>query len=157
MSASAFHSVLNNVAVVNDLSDLFMPGVIPPAPRLSVDRSRLFQDHHTHHFLQLVDIKNTGDTPVPAPLFLALDNLSTTATLVNSARTTAVLAPLGSPYVSVRIGGDKGEDSRKDDRGRARGAFLRPHETATAILKFLAPSGGEIDYDTRVLSVTPVP
>ena len=147
----------NNVALVNDLSDLFMPGVVPAAPRLSVDHSSLFQDRHTHHFLQLVDIKNTGDTSVPAPLFLVLDNLSTTATLVNSAGTTAVLAPLGSPYVSVRIGGDKGEDSRKDDRGSARGAFLRPHETASALLEFLDPSGGEIDYDTRVLSVTPAP
>jgi hypothetical protein len=68
--------------------------------------------------------------------------------LLNAAGTTAVLAPLGSPYVSVDVGGD---GDREHDE------ILRPHETRTVRLQFLDPSGAAITFDTRVLSVTPAP
>jgi hypothetical protein len=132
----------NNVATVNDLSDLFVPGAIPAAPSVSVTRGGFALDVHTQHISQLVHIANSDGTPVPAPLFLVLDNLSANATLLNAAGTTSILAPLGNPYVSVPIGGD---------------GILRPHETRTVRLEFLDPSGDAIDYDTRVLTVTPAP
>lgn len=137
----------DNVANVSDLSDLFAPGVIPASPHVSVTRSRLFVDHFNHNYYQLVFIRNTGRTLVPAPLFLALDNLSPGATLVNADGTTSVLAPLGSPYVNVRIGDG---DADRDD-------FLLPGATATAILEFSDATSGDINYDTRVLDVTPAP
>jgi hypothetical protein len=132
----------NNVAIVNDLSDLFVTGAVPAAPSVSVTRGGFVLDPETQRGVQFVHITNTSTTPVPAPLFLTLDNLSANATLVNAAGTTAVLAPLGSPYVSVRLG--------EDD-------VLRPNETKTVKLVFLDPSGGAIDFDTRVLPVTPAP
>jgi hypothetical protein len=134
----------NNVATVNDLSDLFVPGTIPAPASMSVTRDGFVQEH-AHRFSQKVQIKNTGTTPVPAPLFLVLDNLSTNATLVNADGTTALLAPLGSPYVKVRIGGGDGD------------GVLSPNETRTVKLEFFDPSGGAITYDTRVLDVTPAP
>jgi hypothetical protein len=133
----------NNVATVNDLSDLFLSGAIPGSPRLSVTRHGLVGDRYTQRVSQMVHITNDGMFPVRAPLFVVLDNLSTNATLLNSAGTTAILAPLGSPYVTVEIGGD--------DTG------LRPHESKTVVLEFLDPSGAAINYDTRVLNVTPAP
>ncbi len=133
----------NNVATANDLSDLFMPGTIPPPVNVLATSEGFVQDHHTHHFFQLVRIKNAGATPVPSPLFLVLDNLSTNATLLNADGTTALLAPLGSPYVKVRIG--DGDD------------VLRPHQTTSVKLEFLNPTGADITYDTRLLSVTPAP
>ena len=145
----------NNFAIVNDLSDLFVPGAIPATPSVSVTRRRLEEDHHTHHVFLFVDITNVGTTTVPAPLFLVLDNLGTNATLLNAAGTTTVLAPLGSPCVSVSLGDDDhGFDRafRGDDEDG-----LRPRETRTVILEFLDPSGAGITYDTRVLSVTPAP
>jgi hypothetical protein len=131
----------NYVATVNDLSDLFAPGTVPAPLNLSVTRDDFVTGRHNQQVSQKVQIKNDGDTPAPAPLILVLDNLGTNATLLNSEGTTALLSPLGSPYVIVSV---------KD-------GVLRPHQTATATLEFLDPSDGAIDYDTRVLSVTPAP
>jgi len=89
-----------------------------------------------------VHIKNTGSTPVPAPLWLALDDLSPDAALLNADGTTAVLAPLDSPYIGVPVGGND---------------VLNPHESKTVTLEFDDPSGAAIDYETRLLSVTPAP
>ena len=91
----------NNVATVNDLSDLFAPGTIPAAPNLSVTEGGFVQDHHSKYYSQEVRITNNGTSPVSAPLWLVLDNLSTNATLANADGTTEVLAPLGSPCIKV--------------------------------------------------------
>jgi len=137
----------NNVATVNDLSDLFVSGAIPAAPNFSVTPENFVLNHHTQHVLQTVRITNNGNTPAPAPLFLVLDNLSSNATLLNADGTTAVLAPLGSPYVKVRVGDGDGDN---DD-------VLRPHQTRTVTLEFLNPTAAAITYNTRVLDVTPAP
>jgi len=136
----------NNVAVVNDLSDLFVPGAIPAPQNVSVARDGFVLDSNTQHVFQKVHVTNNGTNPVPAPLFLVLDNLSANATLLKADGTTAVLAPLGSPYVTVRINDGDGVDN-----------VLRPFETKTVLLEFLDPSGSAISYDTRALSVTPAP
>lgn len=137
----------NNVATVNDLSDLFVPGTIPAAPQFSVTTSRLIMDPYTHHAYQFAFIKNTSFTPAPAPLWLVLDNLSGNATLLDAAGTTSIIAPLGSPYVSVTAGdGDGGHDE-----------VLYPFQTRRVLLEFNDPAGGDINYATRVLDVTPAP
>jgi hypothetical protein len=136
----------NNVATANDLSDLFVPGAIPSAPDLSVSYGGLTKEFHGgNRYSQTVRITNNGSTPVSAPLFLALDNLSANATLLNADGSTAVLAPLGSPYVRVGL-----------ENGRY-GNLLRPHESATVTLEFLDPSAAAITFDGRVLNVTPAP
>ena len=58
---------------------------------------------------------------------------------------TGVLAPLGNPYVNVRIG-----DNDSD-------YLLWPGEIGAAILEFTDPTRAPITYDARVLSVTPTP
>ena len=132
----------NNVPTVNDLSDLFVPGAIPAPPSVSVNGGGFMHDRRTGHVSQVVQIANTGTTPVPAPLWLVLDNLSPTVTLFNADGTTAVLAPLGSPYISVGVGGDD---------------VLRPREIKSVILEFHDPNGDSIAYNSRVLAVTPAP
>jgi hypothetical protein len=142
----------NNVATVNDLSDLFVAGSIPTPATLAVSAGKLQADPHTGHVFQQVQIKNTGNTPVPASMFLVLDNLSTNATVVNSGGLkTAMLAPLGSPYVSVNLTGpDHGVGNNADNN------FLQPNGTVTLTLEFLS-TGGAITYDARVLTVTATP
>jgi hypothetical protein len=130
----------NNVAIVNDLSDLFVPGTIPAA-NLSVTPGNLVFDPHTQHYSQLVRLTNNGDGPVPTPVRLVLDNLTANATLLNADGTTTILAPLGSPFIGI-------------DRGNS---TFGPHETRTVQLEFANPGGQGINYDTRVLSVVAAP
>jgi hypothetical protein len=131
----------NHVATVNDLSDLFVAGAIPAPASLTVTGYGFMQNHHSENVSQVVQVTNNGSTPLATPLFLVLDDL-VNGTLLNADGTTAVLAPLGSPYVSVSLGGD---------------GVLRPHESQTVKLEFLDPNNATISYHARVLNVTPAP
>jgi len=124
-----------------------------PAMRLAIARDPRNESYRLRYGLLLNDTKAPAaavirvrealkEFPESSPLWLALDNLSPNAALLNANGTTSVLAPLGSPYVSVPVGGD---------------GVLRPYETKTVILEFLDPSGDAITYDARVLNVVPAP
>ena len=106
-----------------------------------------------------MEISNTGSVAIPAPLFLVLDNLGTNVTLLNSQGVSSVLAPLGSPYVTVRIPGFEDRPFGGFEPGFPVnfGGFLLPHETAFVVLEFLDPASAPISYDARVLSVAPTP
>lgn len=138
---AASGSGYNNVYTVNDLSDLFAPGAIPAPPSFAVAREPLAVQADGQ-VMQVVHVTNTGTSALPGPLFLVVDNLSENAVLLNSDGISVALAPLGSPYVAVPVGGD---------------GLLRPSETKTVQLKFSDPSGGAVSYDTRVLPVVPTP
>jgi hypothetical protein len=141
----------NNVATVNDLSDLFVAGVIGTRT-LSVGRGPLVFNRGTHETFQLVFVQNTGNAAIPGPLWLVLDNLSPNATLENADGTTAILPPLGSPYVMIHIDADDAPGAADPDQD-----VLFPYEVRPVVLKFLNPGNGPITYDTRTLSVVPAP
>ena len=67
LNETNFNGGFNNVATVNDLSDLFLPGVIP-APNVSVTYDDFVTDHHSQIVSEKVHITNNGTTTVPAPL-----------------------------------------------------------------------------------------
>lgn len=144
---TATGSGYNNVATVNDLSDLFVSDVIPAVQSVSVDRGNFILNQRSGHVYEKVIITNDGDSAIPYPLWLALDNLSANATLFNAVGATSILAPLGSPYVSIGTGDGDGD---RDD-------LLFPHQSKLVTLEFLDPTAAPISYDTRVLSVTPAP
>lgn len=73
---------------------------------------------------------------------LRLSHLSGNASLANAEGTTSVLAPLGSPYVTVPIDG---------------AGILGPNESRTVTLEFAVTSSAPVTYDTRLLSVVPAP
>ena len=68
---------------------------------------------------------------------LALDSLSSTATLANATGNTACAAPAGNPFINVGVGGD--------------GVFS-PGEEALVQLQFSNPTNQRITYNTRVLA-----
>ena len=133
----------NNVAVVNDLGDLFVGGVVPQVPTATVDLGVQVHKPHSQEVSQIVRIKNEGTTDIPGPLYLVLDNLSANGTLVNADGTTSVLAPLGSPYIQF---GDAGDDN-----------VIHPHQTKVVRLEFTDTTSAPIIYNTRLLPVTPAP
>jgi hypothetical protein len=132
----------NNVATANDFSDLFVSGAIPAPPNASVTAEGFVFHRNTQTYSQVVHIRNDGTSSIPGPLWLVLDNLSVNATLADQDGTTVALAPLGSPYVGVPVGGD---------------CVLHPRETKTVELEFIDPTGDPITYNTRVVDVTPTP
>jgi hypothetical protein len=86
--------------VAQDMSDLFVPGAIPALPGLSLSASGYAYNRHTGTYSQTVTITNTLSTAITNPIYLVLGNLSSNATLLDSAGTTVNTYP-GSPYVSV--------------------------------------------------------
>ena len=135
----------NKVDTVNDLSDLFVAGIIPQVPDVLVTKGVQFHTPFSHDVFQLVFITNKGTSSIPNPIFLALDNLSANGTLLNAPGTTSVLAPLGSPYIQVHDG-----DGDADD-------VLHPLQTKVVILEFGDSTRDPITFDTRVLPVAPTP
>lgn len=135
----------DNVATANDLSDLFVGGVVPQVPVVTVQTGPQVHLGSSKDVVQMVLIKNEGATTVPGPIYLALDNLSSNATLLNADGATSVLAPLGSPYIQIGDGDDDNND------------VLRPHQTRPMMLKFQDTTHAPITFDTRVLPVVPTP
>jgi hypothetical protein len=80
-------------------------------------------------------LKNTSSHAIGAPFDIALDNLTSGATLTNATGATSCAVPAGSPLI------------------RATGAplWLAPGASFTATLAFAAPSNA-IRFNTRVLS-----
>ena len=74
----------NNVATVNDLSDLFIDGSLPAPASTAVTAEGFVSNPHTHHVSRIVHIANNCTSPIPAPVFVVLDNLSANATLLNA-------------------------------------------------------------------------
>jgi hypothetical protein len=133
----------NNVATVNDLSDLFKDGVIPEVPVVTVDAGPQVHKPHSQNVSQVIRIKNEGTTDIAGPLYLVLDNLSANGSLVDADGTNSVLAPLGSPYVQI---GEAGDDN-----------VIHPHQTRVVKLDFLGTTSAPITYSTRLLPVIPTP
>ena len=91
--------------VVQDMNDLFKPGVVPSQlPGLNLSASGYVFNRKTGSYSQTVTVMNTLKTAITNPIYLVVGNLSSNATLTNSAGTT-VNNWAGSPYVSVSPAG----------------------------------------------------
>jgi len=91
----------------------------------------------TQRFAQTITIVYTGSQPVTGPVSLVFDQLSANATLFAPAGTTAVVAPLGSPFVNLNLRGD---------------VLLSPGATITVNVEFANISNQAISYTPRVLA-----
>ena len=91
----------------------------------------------TGRYTQTVTLRNS-DGAVAGPVSLALDGLSSNATLFGANGVTVCATPAGSPYVNVSIGSD---------------ASFGVRERATVTLEFVKPSGQAVTWtSTRVLA-----
>ena len=104
--------------------------------QVRVTRGGFRRNSTTGHFVQQVTLQNIGSTPIPGPVSLVLDSLSTNATLVGATGTTSCATPV-SAYLNVNVGADN---------------VLTAGETAPAVLEFINPTAAGITYTTRVLA-----
>lgn len=118
---------------------LLMVHDISPVNNVTVTRGGIVRDRRTGKYVQNVTIKNNNANALDGSFVLALDGLSPTATLANSAGVIAAYAPLGSPYITVS------------------GSPLAAGASATVTLQFNNPTNAGISYTSRVLNsvVTP--
>ncbi|MCG3147259.1 MAG: hypothetical protein PCFJNLEI_00698 [Verrucomicrobiae bacterium] len=89
----------------------------------------------SRRYVQTVTIKNTSSAAITGPVSLALDSLSSNASLYNKAGITSATAPAGKPYVTVN----------------PTGGILSPNATVSVTLEFVNPTGTAITYSTRAL------
>jgi hypothetical protein len=101
---------------------------------IAVTRGGFFLNFGNGRFQQKVTIQNTGTNSIAGPISLALDNLSSNATLANGAGVTSCAAPSGSPYIAVVAGG-----------------VLAPGASAGVVLQFTRTGSAGITYNSRVL------
>jgi hypothetical protein len=125
--------------------DVFSPALFSAGtPGIAMDESTVNNvvvlkggfrlNHATNQFVQTVTITNTSAGNIPGPVSLALDNLSTNATLVGANGSTSCTIPAGSSFFNVQQGP------------------LASGQSVTATLQFSNPSNQGISYSPRVLA-----
>ena len=123
-----------------DLSDLFIPGVIPASiPTTKIAASGYVVNRRTNTVTQTVTVTNILSGAISGPIYLAVDNLSSNTALANKIGNTLNNAPTGSPYVVAA------------PAGLAAGA------SATVTLQFTVPASGGITDSLRVISTSGQP
>lgn len=91
----------------------------------------------TKQFAQTISLTNTSTAAVSGPLSIALDSLSSNATLANANGKTSCSQPVGSPYINIDLGSS---------------GQLSPGQTVSGTLQFINPTNGGIVYVPRVLA-----
>ncbi|MGA3018566.1 MAG: hypothetical protein ABSF62_15700 [Bryobacteraceae bacterium] len=100
---------------------------------VTVTKGAFVYNFTTGRFNQQIQVTNLTQNPVPGPISVVLDNLSSNATLFNASGVTSVQLPAGSPYANTS--------------GLAAGA------SETFTLSFIDPTRTPITYNTpRVLA-----
>lgn len=110
------------------------PTPVDVTNQVRITRGGFRFDRATSRFVQPVTLTNTGGNAIAGPVSLVLDRLGTGTALTNAIGVTAAVAPLGSPYLNVGVGG------------------LGAGQSATLRLQFTNPGNAGISYTTRVLA-----
>lgn len=118
---------------------LFIIHEIAPANNVAVARGGLVRDRRTGYYAQQITLTNNTGATLNGPFYFVVDSLSSNATLVSPAGTTANYGPLGSPYVL------------------ASNSALPAGATITVTLQFSNPTNAGITYSARVLNSITTP
>ncbi|MGI8743750.1 MAG: hypothetical protein ACR2NN_14470 [Bryobacteraceae bacterium] len=116
------------------------PSVLPTSLRSSPSRETGFRlNNATKHFLQTVTITRSSTAPALSGAFaLALDGLSSNATLFSPAGITACSLPAGSPFIVLNAG-----------------STWVAGQSVTANLEFVNPTNTGITYSPHILAGGP--
>ena len=100
----------------------------------SVTLGALTYNSKTGIWKQTAKVKNTGSSTLTGPLSLVLANLSSDATLTDGNGSTVCFAPVGSPYIDLKLTDNE----------------LKKNASVTATLEFSAPSTATIKFTNEV-------
>jgi hypothetical protein len=100
---------------------------------VAVTRSGFSYSPLSKRYAQTLNLTNTAGSTITGPIYVILDNLSTSAALYNTGGSTACAAPTGSPYVS--IAGPIGAGA-----------------STNVVLQFSDPTNAAISYTPRFLA-----
>jgi hypothetical protein len=104
---------------------------------VTVSRSGFRYNRATRRFVQDITVRNFGSVNISGPVLLVLDDLSANATLFRAMGFTSAVSPLGSPYVTLNLGG---------------AGTLAAGQSVVTTVEFVNPSLHGITYTARVLA-----
>jgi hypothetical protein len=124
----------------NSVALSFSPAVTTTCPanitsKVTITRGGFAFNGGTQRFLQTVTLTNSSGSGISSPIYLALDGLSSNASLANATGVTTCSSPSGSPYITVIPSGT-----------------LAAGQAAAIQLQFANPSKAGITYTPRILS-----
>ena len=102
--------------------------------QVQITRGGFRYNRTTGHFTQTVTVTNTGASPITGPISLALDNISSNASLFGIAGATLCDVPQGSPYLNLAA------------------ASLDPGVPQSDTVEFIDTANTGITYGIRVLA-----
>jgi hypothetical protein len=105
---------------------------------VTVTRSGFSYSPILKRYAQTLTLTNTSGNAINGPIYIAVDSLSSNASVYNPGGSTGCAAPLGSPYVSFA-------------------GPLNASASTTVVLHFTDPTNAAISYTTRVLAGTGQP
>ena len=116
-----------------------VPCAANTSSNVTVTRSGFRLNLAAQRYVQTVALKNNGTTPIVGPVSLALDQLSSNASLYNENGITICGPTVGSPFINLNLGTI---------------GTLSAGATTTVTLQFADPTNQGITYNTRVLAGT---
>ncbi|HTR39142.1 MAG TPA: hypothetical protein VMH80_24870 [Bryobacteraceae bacterium] len=106
--------------------------------QVQITRTGFRYNHSTGLFALIGSVTNTSGSPIPGPISLVVDNLSTNASLFGISGDTLCAAPQGSPYINIgNIGA--GQD-------------FEPGASISGSISFIDTAQTGITYNLRVLA-----
>jgi hypothetical protein len=106
--------------------------------QVQITRTGFRYNHSTGHFDLIGSVTNTSGAPIPGPISLVVDNLSSNASLYGISGDTLCAAPQGSPYINI---GNVGA-----------GQSLTPGGSISGAISFIDTAMTGITYSLRVLA-----
>lgn len=149
IAGAGFASITGRNGILSDYATFVVEDPANPLPpadvtaQTTITQSGIRLDRLTGFYLQDVTVTNTSGSPLPAGLYLVLSGIPNGVTLVNKSGLTQAIAPVGSSFLAIPLGGE--------------GLVFPPAASARFTLQFLNPNRTAISYTTRVLRTSVAP
>ena len=130
--------VVSNGSVASYLLTPAGPCAADVTSQVHIARTGFRYNHSTGRFDLIGSVTNTSGSPIPGPISLVVENLSTNASLYGISGATLCAVPQGSPYINIG--------------GIGAGQPLAPGASISGAISFIDTAQTGITYSLRVLA-----